>query len=78
MIEKRKTASFLIRVWQEPSEWQPPGEWRISARPLEGGSEMLFKSPVELWRYLTDHEASARVGNSAKVTTLKEKKKNEK
>lgn len=60
MNEKRKAASFLIRVWQEPSEWQPPGEWRISARPLEGGGELLFKSAAELWKYLTDENIPAR------------------
>lgn len=53
MNERRKAASFLIRVWQEPSQWQPPGEWRVSAHPLEGGGEVLFNSANELWRYLT-------------------------
>ncbi len=60
MNEKRKTASFLIRVWQEPSEWQPPGEWRVSARPMEGGGELLFRSAAELWRYLTDENTPTR------------------
>ncbi|MFN8399699.1 MAG: hypothetical protein U0X74_06780 [Anaerolineales bacterium] len=60
MNEKRKTASFLIRVWQEPSEWQPPGEWRVSARPMEGGGELLFRSAAELWRYLTDENTPNR------------------
>ena len=60
MNEKRKPASFLIRVWQEPSEWQPPGEWRVSARPMEGGRELLFRSAAELWRYLTDENTATR------------------
>ena len=65
MNEKRKIASFLIRVWQEPSEWQPPGEWRVSARPMEGGGELLFRSAAELWQYLTDENMSTRKPQSS-------------
>lgn len=60
MNEKRKAASFLIRVWQEPSEWLPPGEWRVSARPMKGGNEILFKSAAELWQYLTEENTPNR------------------
>lgn len=61
MNEKRKAVSFLIRVWQEPSQWQPPGEWRVSARPLEGGGEVLFNSATELWHYLTQADSQVQV-----------------
>jgi hypothetical protein len=71
MNQKRKTASFLIRVWQEPSQWQPPGEWRVSVRPLNGGGETLFKSATELWQFLTDELNQNRQNQ-------KETKKNEK
>ncbi len=71
MNEKRKTASFLIRVWQEPSEWQPPGEWRVSARPLEGGGEILFKSAAELWSYLTNEGSPSQSITLARLPNTK-------
>ena len=71
MNERRKAASFLIRVWQEPSQWQPPGEWRVSAHPLEGGGEVLFNSATELWRYLTHAESQIPIVPQAEKVVLK-------
>ncbi len=71
MNEKRKTASFLIRVWQEPSEWQPPGEWRISVRPVDGGGEILFKSAAELWGYLTSAGNPSQTVNLSRLPSSK-------
>ncbi|MBI5824692.1 MAG: hypothetical protein HZB18_11735 [Chloroflexi bacterium] len=71
MSERRKTASFLLRVWQEPSEWQPPGEWRISVRPLQGGGETLFKSAAELWNYLINEDTPSQTVTLARLPKLK-------
>lgn len=76
--EKRKPASFFIRVWQEPSEWQPPGEWRVSVRLLNGSSENLFKSAAELWNYLTSEASSSQTIDIARLSNVEGDERNEK
>ena len=78
MNEKRKTASYLIRVWQEPSQLQPPGEWRVTARLLEGGGEVLFRSAADLWRYLTGEESQSQVELRSNISTSKGEEEHEK
>ena len=78
MKRQRKTASYLIRVWQEPSQWQPPGEWRVSAHPLEGGGEVFFKSAADLWRYLTNEKDDSHVETQSNIPTLEGEEKHEK
>ncbi|GEM_PF-3146947 len=71
MKNQRKITSFVIRVWQEPSQLQPPGEWRISVRPLAGGVETLLKSAADLWRYLTGEEISQHSIDSSNPLKVK-------
>lgn len=78
MKNQRKITSFLIRVWQEPSQLQPPGEWRVSARPLEGGVENLFKSASTLWHYLTSVKPSINSENLSNTSTVEEEHQSEK
>ena len=77
MNEKRKTASFFIRVWQEPSEWQPPGEWRVSVRSLNGGSENLFKSATDLWNFLTSEVNTSQKIDIARLPNIEGDEENE-
>ncbi|MBK9924839.1 MAG: hypothetical protein IPP66_06045 [Anaerolineales bacterium] len=78
MNEKRKTASFFIRVWQEPSEWQPPGEWRVSVRSLNGDSENLFKSAADLWNFLTSEGNSSQTIDVSRLPNVEGDEGNEK
>lgn len=57
---------------------QPPGEWRVSARLLEGGAEVLFRSAAELWRYLTGEKSQSQVEVSPKLLMSKGEEENEK
>jgi len=75
MSKKRYVTSFLVRVWQEPSEWQPPGEWRVSVRSMQGGEEVLFSSAEALWRHLTDENAPTRKQPSCRKTKTKGEEK---
>lgn len=78
MKRQRKTASYLIRVWQEPSQLQPPGEWRVTARLLEGSEEILFRSAADLWRYLTGEESQSQAAMRSKLSMSKGEEKHEK
>ncbi len=53
----RREMTYILRIWQEPSEVSPPGEWRGVLRALDGSQERLFKSAEELWRLLIQSKA---------------------
>ncbi len=61
MNTKRREITYILRIWQEPSDLAPPGEWRGVLRSLDGRQERLFKSAQELWDLLT-REASPQTG----------------
>ncbi len=52
MDKKRFEFSYILRIWQEPSQMSPPGEWRGILCPLDGRPEKFFKSAQELWELL--------------------------
>lgn len=54
MKPNRHERTYLVRIWQEPSALLPPGEWRGSLRQLNTSVEHVFKTPEDLWAYLTD------------------------
>lgn len=62
MNTKRRETTYLLRIWQEPSDLAPPGEWRGVLRSLDGQQEWLFKSAQELWDLLTRGEAPTQTG----------------
>ncbi len=62
MNKKRHEITYILRIWQEPSNLAPPGEWRGVLRSLDGHHERLFKSANELWDYLTNSEAPTQPG----------------
>ncbi len=39
----RRESTYILRIWQEPSEVSPPGEWRGLLRSLDGRQERLFQ-----------------------------------
>lgn len=59
MNKPRCEITYILRIWQEPSDLSPPGEWRGVLRSLDGGQERLFKSAEELWRLLIQSSESA-------------------
>ncbi|HXF68657.1 MAG TPA: hypothetical protein VNK89_02525 [Thermoflexus sp.] len=59
MTKPRREATYILRIWREPSEVAPPGEWRGVLRSLDGRQERFFKSAEELWRLLTQSEVPA-------------------
>lgn len=59
MKNNRREITYLLRIWQEPSDLTPPGEWRGVLRTLNGRQERMFKSAEELWEYLIFSEAQA-------------------
>jgi len=61
MNTKRRAITYILRIWQEPSDLAPPGEWRGALRSLDGRQELLFKSAQELWDLLT-REAPTQTG----------------
>lgn len=62
MSKPRREVTYVLRIWQEPSEVSPPGEWRGVLRSLDGRQERLFKSAEELWRLLTESEVATNPG----------------
>jgi len=56
---KRRQITYIVRIWQEPSELAAPGEWRGVLRSLDGRRQWFFKSAEELWDLLTRGEAPA-------------------
>lgn len=56
MKKRRHEATYILRIWQEPSELVPPGEWRGLLRSLDGRQEVLFKSSDELWEHLVQSQ----------------------
>lgn len=62
MTKPRREATYILRIWQEPSEASPPGEWRGVLRSLDGSQERFFKSAEELWRLLIQSEAPTDPG----------------
>jgi hypothetical protein len=59
MNKKRRETTYIVRIWQEPSELAAPGEWRGVLRSLDGRRQWFFKSAEELWDLLTRGEAPA-------------------
>lgn len=70
MTKPRREATYILRIWQEPSEVSPPGEWRGVLRSLDGSQERFFKSAEELWRLLIQSEAPTDPG-TIKVEDLR-------
>ncbi len=62
MKNNRREITYILRIWQEPSDLAPPGEWRGVLRSLDGRQERLFKSADELWDYLIRSEAPTQPG----------------
>lgn len=62
MSKPRREVTYVLRIWQEPSEVSPPGEWRGVLRSLDGRQERLFKSAEELWWLLTQSEVATDPG----------------
>ncbi|MCS6994962.1 MAG: hypothetical protein N2117_11385 [Anaerolineales bacterium] len=62
MSKPRREITYILRIWQEPSDAAPPGEWRGVLRSLDGRQERLFKSASELWRLLIQSEAPTDPG----------------
>jgi len=62
MKKPRHEITYILRIWQEPSELSPPGEWRGLLRSLDGRQERLFKSAEELWNLLLQSEAPTSPG----------------
>ncbi|MEW6286291.1 MAG: hypothetical protein AB1509_08680 [Chloroflexota bacterium] len=62
MSKPRREITYILRIWQEPSDISPPGEWRGVLRSLDGSQERLFKSAHELWNLLIQSEAATQTG----------------
>lgn len=63
MTKPRREITYILRIWQEPSEAAPPGEWRGVLRSLDGSQQRLFKTAEELWRLLIQSEAPTDPGS---------------
>jgi len=61
MDRKRRESTYILRIWQEPSELSPPGEWRGVLRSMTNGQERFFKSAQELWDLLMRNERSQTI-----------------
>lgn len=66
-MDRRREITYILRIWQEPSEISPPGEWRGVLRSLDGSQERLFKSAHELWQLLIQSEAPTEPGMTKPV-----------
>ncbi|MBI4760594.1 MAG: hypothetical protein ACOYYF_02280 [Chloroflexota bacterium] len=75
MSKPRREITYILRIWQEPSEVSPPGEWRGVLRSLDGSQERLFKSAEELWMLLVQSESPTDAG-TMKAEDLRSKIKN--
>lgn len=64
MTNSRREITYILRIWQEPSEVSPPGEWRGVLRSLDGSQQRLFKSAEELWHLLTQNEVPNNPGTT--------------
>lgn len=62
MSRPRRKITYILHIWQEPSEVSPPGEWRGVLRSLDGRQERLFKSAEELWQLLLQSESATDAG----------------
>jgi hypothetical protein len=62
MKKNRREITYILRIWQEPSDLAPPGEWRGVLRSLDGRQERFFKSAQELWDLLIQSEAPTQPG----------------
>ena len=58
MNKKRRETTYIVRIWQEPSELAAPGEWRGVLRLPDGRQQGFFRSAEELWELLIGGEAS--------------------
>lgn len=68
MVDPRRSAVYVIRIWREPSRLAPPGEWRGTLRSVDGARNIGFRTPDELWRILTVTEETMLDAPSAEPT----------